>query len=106
MGITSSIGDIEFVPSGPFAGDVLLGNYSIGRLELHAFDAALGIVSQAGTLVFGGARGPWGIGLDPLTDEIFIADYDASAGETAVCSPSPPPNCSTSPPSLCSPRWD
>jgi hypothetical protein len=73
---------IKFVTSGPLAGHLLVANYSYGRLDAVSINASTG-------LPVGGAASPTvipvvtqmpyieGLGIDPVTGDLFISSYGA-----------------------------
>ncbi len=71
-------GDMHFVPSGSFANDLMYTNWTDGTVSIIDIDPATGLVKlplQRTLLVSGLGGGPWGLDFDPITRNLFIANW-------------------------------
>ena len=84
LGESAGLGDIEFVRSGPFAGNVIVARYSEDYVSLHAFDANLAEVSETPKRLTEDIDAVWGLEIDPVTQDIFISSYDAAQEDPAL----------------------
>ncbi len=74
-------GDLQFIPPGTFANDLMFTNFSNGSVSIIDIDPATGFPAEGGstpsiTLFASGLGfGPWGLDFDPITGNLFIANF-------------------------------
>ncbi len=98
-------GDLQFVPTGNFTNDLMFTNWNMGTVSIIDIDP------QSGTPVGGGAapiitlfasglgNGPWGLAFDPVSGDLFIANFMGTPANGLVqVSGFPPPNAVNRPP--------
>jgi len=82
-------GGIQYVPSGPLAGNLMYVNWNFGEVRLLTIDAATGLAIDKGTgqptlgttnptdsrFASGLGVGPWGLEFDPRTNDFFVATF-------------------------------
>lgn len=91
-------GAIQYVPSGPFAGNLMYVNYNFGEVRLLTIDAASGLPVDKGTgqptlgttnptdsrFASGLGVGPWGLEFDPRTNDFFVATFRGDPANSIV----------------------
>ena len=101
-GVSFTTGDQHFVPSGDFANDLMFTNWSGsdalgGTIGIIDIDPDTGFpVTGADIISFasGFGLGPWGLEFDPLTNDLFVSNWDGepSNGITQISGfPAPVP---------------
>jgi hypothetical protein len=107
-------GAIQYVPSGPLAGDVMYVNWDYGEVRVLTIDDATGLAIDAGTMLpthgttnpldvrfaSGLGVGPWGLEFDPLTNDFFLGTWSGTPGDSILQiggAGFPPPTTTTSP---------
>lgn len=106
-------GAIQYVPSGPLAGNLMYVNYNFGEVRLLTIDAATGLpvdktsgLPTLGTtnptdsrFASGLGVGPWGLEFDPRTNDFFVATFRGDPANSIVqiggAGFPPPPTAST-----------
>jgi hypothetical protein len=74
---------MRFVTSGPLAGRLLVANYAYSRLDAIVIDPTTGLPvggpsTPSVTNVIPALSGCQGVGVDPITGDVFISSYSAS----------------------------
>ena len=100
-GVTSSVGDMEYVTSGPLANTLIFTNWDDGgnqTVHYYSIDPATGLPVGGTTatpqLFVSGYDDAWGLSIDPVTDNIWLINYNddpllqITATATAVPEPS------------------
>ncbi len=91
-------GAIQYVPSGPLAGNLMYVNWNFGEVRLLTIDPATGLAVDKGTgqptlgttdpvdarFASGLGVGPWGLEFDPLTNDFFVATFRGDPANTIV----------------------
>ena len=91
-------GAIQYVPSGPLAGNLMYVNYNFGEVRLLTIDAATGLPvdKTSGLPTLGTANptdsrfasglgvGPWGLEFDPRTNDFFVATFRGDPANSIV----------------------
>lgn len=91
-------GAIQYVPSGPFQGDMMYVNWDYGEIVILEIDDATGLpiddatgVPTKGTsdprtqrFASGLGVGPWGLEFDPLTNDFFVSTWGGSPSNTII----------------------
>lgn len=91
-------GAIQYVPSGPFAGDVMYVNWNYGEVRILDIDAPTGLPIDQGTMLptLGTTNpvderfaselgvGPWGLEFDPLTNDFFVGTWGGSPSNSIL----------------------
>jgi len=98
-------GDLNFIPSGIFANDLMYTNWNGGTVSIIDIDPLTGIpvgggVAPTATLFASGlGSGPWGLEFDPITGDLFISNFAGNPfnGITQI-SGFPPPATTNGPP--------
>jgi|GEM_PF-6732813 len=80
-----SIGDVEYITSGPLANNLMIAGYAEDAFALFTVpvNATTGLPSAAPTPVsfangVVGSNGVWGVAIDPVTNNIWAIDYSDS----------------------------
>lgn len=84
VGVSFTTGDQHFVPSGDFANDLMFTNWSGsdalgGTIGIIDIDPDTGFpVTGADIIPFasGFGLGPWGLEFDPITNDLFVSNWD------------------------------
>jgi hypothetical protein len=84
VGVSFTTGDQHFVPSGDFANDLMFTNWSGsdalgGTIGIIDIDPDTGFpVTGADIIPFasGFGFGPWGLEFDPITNDLFVSNWD------------------------------
>ncbi|MCH7914280.1 MAG: DUF1735 domain-containing protein [Deltaproteobacteria bacterium] len=91
-------GDLQFIPTGTFANDLMFTNFSNGTVSIIDIDPITGLPVGGGstpsiTLFASGlGSGPWGLDFDPITGNLFIANFGGNPPNGIVqISGFPPP---------------
>ncbi len=99
-------GDLEFVPSGDFENDLMYTNWNGGTVSIIDIDPLSGNPVGGGTAppvtLFASdlGTGPWGLAFDPVTNDLFIANFTGNPYDGIVqISGFPPPVAKNEPPS-------
>jgi hypothetical protein len=73
------LGSFRFVPTGPWAGDLLVNEYSNHRARLVAIDPATGDPRSplALTSFVSSIPSPYGIAFDPVTCDLFVSSWSS-----------------------------
>jgi hypothetical protein len=78
------VADIIFITSGPLAGNVMVALYegtnTLVYFPLDADGLPAGGVSVTPQVFASGYTGAWGVAIDPITDNIWMIDYDETDG--------------------------
>jgi hypothetical protein len=91
-------GAIQYVPSGPLAGDLMYVNYDFGEVRVLTVDPVTGLpidkvtgMPTLGTTNPEDARfasdigvGPWGLEFDPLSNDFFVATFNGTPGNSVI----------------------
>ena len=91
-------GAIQYVPSGPLAGNLMYVNYNFGEVRLLTIDAATGLPVDKGSgqptlgtanpvdsrFALGLGVGPWGLEFDPRTNDFFVATFRGDPANSIV----------------------
>jgi hypothetical protein len=105
-------GAIQYVPSGPLAGNVMYVNWDYGEVRVLTIDPATGLpidkntgLPTRGTTTPVDVRfayelgvGPWGLEFDPLTNDFFLGTWNGNPANTILQiggAGFPPPESST-----------
>lgn len=108
-------GAIQYVPSGPLAGDLMYVNWDYGEVRVLAVDDATGLPIDQGTMLpeRGTATpvdtrfahdlgvGPWGLEFDPRTNDFFVGTWEGAPYDSIIhiAGPGfPPPTTTTTTP--------
>ena len=81
---SGATGDLHFIPTGAFAGDLMFTNWSNGTVSIIDIDPVTGFPVGGGgapsitLLVSGLGSGPWGLDFDPITRNLFISNFGGS----------------------------
>ena len=107
-------GAIQYVPSGPLAGNLMYVNWDFGEVRLLIIDPTTGLPIDKGTgtptmgttnpmdmrFASGLGVGPWGLEFDPLTNDFFVATFRGDPANSIVqiggAGFPPPPTTTTS----------
>jgi hypothetical protein len=108
-------GAIQYVPSGPLAGNLMYVNWNFGEVRVLVIDPATGLPVDKGTgtptmgttnpmdqrFASGLGVGPWGLEFDPLTNDFFVATFRGDPANSIVQIggagfPPPPPTTTSS----------
>lgn len=91
-------GAIQYIPSGPSAGDLMYVNWNFGEVRILAIDPTTGLpidkttgVPTRGTanpkdsrFAYGFGVGPWGLEFDPRTNDFFVGTWGGTPYDTIV----------------------
>ena len=93
-----SCGAIQYVPYGPFEGDLMHADWSTGEVQILDIDPDTGLAIDAdtGLPTLGTTNpvdsawasdmgvGPWGLEFDPLTGDLFISTWAGNPSDTII----------------------
>ncbi len=90
-------GSIQYVPSGPLAGNLMYVNYNVGEVRLLTIDRAtglpvdrltgqpaLGTTTPTDTRFASDVGGAWGLEFDPRTNDFFLATFNGDPANTII----------------------
>jgi hypothetical protein len=78
------VSDLVFITRGPLAGNLMValydGNNSLVYFPIGADGLPVGGVDVTPTVFASGTTGAWGVAVDPVSDNIWMIDYDETGG--------------------------
>ncbi len=91
-------GAIQYIPSGPFEGNMMYVNWDYGEVRILLIDQATGLAIDDATglptlgtenprvlpFASGLGVGPWGLEFDPLTNDFFVSTWAGSPYNTVI----------------------
>lgn len=90
LALTTGIGDIEFLTSGPLADTLLIAffDYTGEAVSFVELDPATGLPASGTTPtpvpLLSGTDRAWGLGIDPVTNNIWVTIYEPTTGPHLV----------------------
>jgi len=91
-------GAIQYIPSGPFTGNMMYVNWDYGEVQILVIDRATGLPIDDATglptlgtdsprvvpFASGLGVGPWGLEFDPLTNDFFVSTWQGNPYNTII----------------------
>ncbi len=91
-------GAIQYVPSGPLAGNLMYVNWDYGEVRVLTIDPATGLPIDKNTgmptrgtptpldvrFAYDLGVGPWGLEFDPLTNDFFVGTWNGTPSNTIL----------------------